>query len=536
MRCRDKRWAWPACDNPCMMTWKCLFLAFVVGCSGGASTSDGSMDTPSDGVVDAFVDAAPDAVRDAGVQLSKMTYVKPSNRGGQFAPVAISGDGNTFVVGASAEASAAMGINGNQQDTSTPFTGAAYVFVRSGSSWVQQAYLKSSSSVTGKRFGWTVSISGDGNTIAVASIFESSVAGDSGAVYVFTRTGSAWTEQAMLKASNPETYDGFANSLALSTDGQTLIVGANGEDSASNMINGDQSDNSAPHAGAAYVFVRNANVWTIQAYLKASNARAAAGFGRSVATAGNGNVVVVGSQGESSAATGVDGAQTFSGGAQASGAAYVFTRTNTTWAQTAYIKASNTRASTHFGWAVALSSDATTLAVGAPQEASAASGIDGDQSSVTAPSSGAVYVFARSGGTWVQQAYAKASNPDTGDFFAEAIALSADGSRLIVGAAEEDGGSSALNGNQQDNSVDGSGAAYVFGRSGSTWTQLVYAKAINPGNSDSFGSSPDGHDIAVSGDGSLFAIGAMFETGSGTGVGSVPDDLGPGSGAVYLLE
>lgn len=518
------------------MTYRCFPFALVAACNGGSLVADSGVDAASDAVVDSIADAVPDAVPDAGVQLSKMTYVKASNRGGHFSAVGISGDGNTFVVGAPSEASAAVGVNGNQQDTSAVFSGAAYVFVRSGSSWVQQAYLKDSSTRTGESFGHTVAISGDGNTIAVTCGSDSSVVGASGAVYVFARTGATWTEQALLKASNAGTYDTFGGSLALSSDGQTLVAGALSEDSASNTINGDQADNSAASAGAAYVYVRNGTQWTQQAYLKASNAGAYSHFGRSVAIAGDGNVVVVGAQGEFSAALGVDGNQALGPRASESGAAYVFTRTNTTWAQTSYLKASNTKAGMHFGWAVAVSSDATTLAVGATRESSASSGIDGDQSSVAAPSSGAVYVFARSGATWVQQAYVKSSNPDSGDFFAEAIALSAAGSRLVVGAAEEDSAATGLDGNQQDNSVDGSGAAYVFDRSGAVWTQTIYAKAINPDVADSFGSSTGGLDIAVSGNGALVAVGAMFEAGSGTGVGAVPDNLSSDSGAVYLID
>lgn len=518
------------------MTYWCFLFALVAACNGGSLVADGGVDAASDAVSDSLADAAADAVPDGGVQLSKMTYVKASNRGGHFSAVAVSGDGNTFVVGAPAEASAAVGVNGNQQDTSAVFSGAAYVFVRSGASWVQQAYLKDSSTRTGENFGHTVSISGDGNTIAVTCGSDSSVVGGSGGVYVFARTGTTWTEQALLKASNPGIYDRFGGSLALSSDGQTLVAGASSEDSASNTINGDQADNSAGSAGAAYVYVRNGTQWTQQAYLKASNAGSFSEFGRSVAIAGDGNVVVVGAHGEFSAAIGVDGNQALGPRASESGAAYVFTRTNMTWAQSSYLKASNTKAGMQFGGAVALSSDATTLAVGAASESSASSGIDGDQSSVAAPFSGAVYVFARSGATWVQQAYVKSSNPGGGDVFGEAIALSATGNRLVVGAAEEDGAAAGLNGNQQDDSVYGSGAAYVFDRSGAVWAQVVYAKAINPDVDDSFGSSTGGLDIAVSGNGGLVAVGAMFEAGSGTGIGSVPDNLGSDRGAVYLID
>src|SRR6266705_2462246 len=99
----------------------------------------------------------------------------------------------------------------------------------------------------------------------------------------------------------------------------------------------------------------------------------------------------------------------------------------------AYVKASNTGAADDFGFAVALSSDGNTLAVGAPGEASA--GIETDNS---APSAGAVYVYTRSGTTWTQRAYIKASNPGAGDQFGTSVALSSDGITLAVGAPGED--------------------------------------------------------------------------------------------------
>ena len=97
-----------------------------------------------------------------------------------------------------------------------------------------------------------------------------------GAVYVFVRQGSTWTQQAYLKASNAGANDLFGGSVALS--GDTLAVGAYGEASAATAVNGNQADNTTVSAGAVYVFVRQGSTWTQQAYLKASNAGA---YGRS---------------------------------------------------------------------------------------------------------------------------------------------------------------------------------------------------------------------------------------------------------------
>ena len=182
--------------------------------------------------------------------------------------------------------------------------------------------------------------------------------------------------------------------------------------------------------------------------------------------------------GKRAAATGVTRDQRDESIPQA-GAVYVFTRMGTTWTQQAYIKASNTgEAGTEerfgdgdqFGVSIALSDDGRTLAVGAISEDSNAAGINGDQANNSATSAGAVYVFARSGNTWAQQAYVKAANPDPGDLFGYSVALSADGNTMAVGSYDEGGSSRTING-PVDNMRRGAGAVYVFTRTGGTWAQ-----------------------------------------------------------------
>ena len=143
--------------------------------------------------------------------------------------------------------------------------------------------------------------------------------------------------------------------------------------------------------------------------------------------------------------------------------------------QTAYLKASNTAQFDEFGGAVAVSGN--TVVVGALGEFSSATGVNGDQSDNSAPDSGAAYVFVRTGSTWSQQAYLKASNTDASDFFGLSVALSGD--TLVVGATLEDSSATGVNGNQSDNSALNSGAAYVFVRTGTTWSQQAYLKASN---------------------------------------------------------
>ena len=334
-------------------------------------------------------------------------------------------------------------------------------------------YFKASTSDAGDRFGGTVSLSTDGNTLAVGTTSEDSNAtginGDqsdnsasrSGAAYVFVRSGTSWSQQAYIKASNTGTSDQFGGSLSLSGDGNTLVVGASGEDSNATGINGDQSNNSASDAGAAYVYVRSGTSWSQQAYVKAGNAEAGDSFGRSLSLSVAGNTLAVGATSEDSNATGINGDES-DNSAFVAGAVYVYTRSGITWSQQAYVKASNTEAIDRFGTAVSLSADGNTLAVGANVEDSNATGINGDQSDNSASGSGAAYVFVRSGAMWSQQAYAKASNTGGDDQFGRAVGLSADGNTLAVGANDESSNATGVGGDQTDNSANSSGAVYVY--------------------------------------------------------------------------
>jgi uncharacterized repeat protein (TIGR02543 family) len=351
------------------------------------------------------------------------------------------------VIGAKEEDSSATGVNGNQADNSADAAGAAYVFVRTGAVWSQQAYLKASNAEGRDEFGSSVAV--DGDTVVVGADGEDSNAvvvngnqadnssSGSGAAYVFVRSETTWSQQAYLKASYNQA--GIGNSIAVS--GDTIVAGTPGEDNLS---------------GAAYVFVRNATIWSQQAHIMASNAEAGDRFGGSVAVSGD--TIAVGAYNEKSSATGVNGNQA-DNSASFAGAAYVFVRNGATWSQQAYLKASNTDfVGDMFGRSVAVSGD--TVVVGAYGEASNATGVNGNQADNSASSSGAAYVFVRTGAVWSQQAYLKASNTEAGDLFGMAVAVS--GGTVVVGAYYEDSNATEVNGNQNNNLAGDSGAAYVF--------------------------------------------------------------------------
>ena len=327
-------------------------------------------------------------------------------------------------------------------------SGEAFVYRRSGSSWSLEDILSPPAPAFVGTAGTDVALSG--NTIVLGAPGE---AGAAGQAHVYVRSGSTWSFQATLAASNADPGDFFGQSVAIS--GNTIVVGAPFEASDADGIGGTQGSNTAPNAGAAYVFTRSGTSWSQQAYLKASVSDAMDMFGW--ATTIDGETIVVGAHFEQSTATGVNGDDT-NNGFPGAGAAYVFTRTGSTWSQQAYLKASNTGFADQFGFALALRGD--TLLVGAPTEESNATGINGDENDNSVPQTGAAYVFDRVGTTWSQRSYLKATNPDPQDTFGLYLALSE--GFAIVGAPGEDSAASGINGNDADNSLEDSGAAYTY--------------------------------------------------------------------------
>lgn len=329
----------------------------------------------------------------SGSNWIQQDYLKAPNTGGGDGfgfSVALSDDGSTLVAGVPWDDGSA---SGGPTDNSVDAAGAVYVFSRSGDNWGQPIYLKAFNAEADDRFGYSVALSDDGNTLAVGARGESSngsggpgdnSASEAGAVYVFSRSGGNWGQSIYLKASNAEAKDRFGFSVALSDDGSTLVAGA---------IKGDGPDNSANAAGAAYVFSRSGGSWTEQSYVNASNAETNDWFGHSVALSSDGNILAVGARNESSNGSGGPGDNSASG----AGAVYVFSRSGGNWIEQSYVKAFNAGAEDGFGRSVALSSDGNTLAVGADEEDSNATGIstgiDAAGTNNDANGAGAVYLY-----------------------------------------------------------------------------------------------------------------------------------------------
>jgi hypothetical protein len=309
-------------------------------------------------------------------------------------------------------------------------SGSVYVFTRFGTNWSQQTKFTAADSGAGDEFGGQVALDGDIAVIGARHDDDKGV--DSGSAYVFTRSGTAWSHQAKLTASDGAAGDEFGYSVAIS--GDTAVIGAPRDD--------DKSDDS----GSAYVFTRSGSTWSQQAKLDATDGAAGDVFGISVAISGD---------------TVVIGADLADEKGSNSGAAYVFSRSGNTWSQHVKLTADDGAAGDLFGIRVTLSGD--TAVIGAARDDD-----KGDES-------GAAYVFIRSGIEWVQQAKLSATDGVANDRFGTRVAIY--GNTAVIGAILGDATSNK------------SGSAYVFTRSGSSgsWSEQAKLAASDGAADDVFG-------------------------------------------------
>lgn len=487
--------------------------------------------------------------RIATIGFAKAAVVDAGDRFGHS--VALSDDGTVLAVGAVGEDGGFGGVNAPATDNSAANAGAVLVFrLQPGEQpgqparWQQEAVLKASHPDEDDIFGSDLALSGDGRTLVVGAHLEDgngrgsngdpsdNSAENSGAAYVFSWNAGVWQQTAYLKAPNSDPSDVFAFGVAIDADGDTLAMGAFGEDGASSGVDGNAGSNGAGTAGAAYVFAKEGDTWVPQGYFKRfpSNPGTGAQMGRSIALSADGNTLAVGASFESSDAVGIDGSGS-EPGLNASGAVYVFRRSGVSWSEDAFIKASNPGQADFFGGRIALSGDGLTLVVGAHTEDSAARGVDGDQEDDSAEDAGAAYVFSRSSGRWQQEAYLKASNGEAGDRFGRALAVTASGSMIAVGAPNEDGGLGGVGADQNDNSAADAGAIYLFERVAGAWAQTRYIKASVAALGDGFGGR-----LALDALGDALAVGAEFNDIGQSGVGSAAAANGSvsDSGALFL--
>ena len=393
--------------------------------------------------------------------------------GSDYLGRSVSLDGDTAVVGA-----AGSDVGGAESQ------GAAYVFVRSGDAWTQQAKLTAPDGAAGDEFGFAAAIAGD--TIVVGARF-AAIDGINGhgAAYVFVRSGDTWTQQAKLAADDGAAYDEAGFSVAIDAD--TVLVGAP-------FANGSQ--------GKAYVFTRVGTDWTPEATLVADDGAASDRFGLALAV--EGDTVIAGSP---SAEIGANGYQ---------GAAYVFARNAGTWSQQTKLTGSDSAAFDEFGVSVAL--DAGTAIVGA------------HYADVVFAGQGAAYAFVHDGDVWSEQGKLVSDDAFFGDEFGFSVALSGD--TAAVGALFADAGG-----------TENEGEAYIFSRTGGTWTQAakLFPDTATEGGEFGIGVSVDG-DTAIVGaesapvDGEFRGAAYVFSSASTTPVpaaqvspGSLAFSLAPGT-------
>jgi MYXO-CTERM domain-containing protein len=352
------------------------------------------------------------------------------------------------------------------------YQGAAYVFVKVGSKWVQQAELTvggSGSEIT--MYGAAVSVDGD---VAVVGSPGDPFSGPApGVAYVFERSGGQWTQTAALQASDAGPQDQLGASVSVS--GGMVVVGAPGRQVGSNA-----------QAGAAYVFARSGSTWSQQAEIGPSDGVAGDTFGAAVSLSG------------STAIIGAPSSPVMLDSSVGNGAAYVFSQSGAAWVQQAKFHAFDGTEGDAFGAAVSLDGD--TAIVGAPNHRIS-----------EFVQSGGAYFFAESGSTWSQQAEIGPSDGMTSDAFGTSVSLS--GGTALIGAPQM---------NRISPSVPG--AAYVFTESGTTWSQEDELSPSDGAPGDWFGTA-----VALSG--STVIVGASRHAvlgGTGVGVAYVYDtSVGP---------
>jgi hypothetical protein len=381
-----------------------------------------------------------------GLKLTGKEEEGPGNFG---TSVAVSADGNTAIVGGPSDE-----IKGKEM-----LVGAAWVFTRSGSVWTQQGPKLRGEPPNGEaQFGISVAISADGNTALIGGITADIEKATLGAAWVFIRSGSTWSQQGPELTGSDETGGGrFGRSVALSPDGNRALIGGN-------FDNGQR--------GAIWAFARTGSKWEQQgSKITALGELGEAQFGVSLAISADGNTAIVGGP--------------FDEGVKGSfkGAVWVYSRSGSSWSQQGpKLTGSAISDSSELGTSVALSADGNTALAGAP----------GDGASGTA------VPFVRSGVSWSQQAPPLTPNDATsGAAFGSAVALSADGGTAVIGGVMD-----------KDATVP-TGAAWEFTRSGSTWTQQG-PKLLGAGE---LPESEFGAAVALSSDGRTALIGGPVDNG-----------------------
>lgn len=388
-------------------------------------------------------------------QQAELTHAMSGNSSAYGLALALSDNGNTLAISHYGEHSAASGIGGlqtysncNDGDAENDVncldnSGAVFVYSRdSGGSWSEQAYIKADAPDEKGNFGRSIALDASGDVLAVGA----SGYGNNrvGAVYLFNRTDNDWSQTDIIIGQNNVRQLGY--SVALSADGTRLAAAESPNVSSS-----------------VYVFALQTGNWVEQQKFSPPAVGITGDFGTALALSDDGNTLAIADHTEKCVISHIDNPAADSCAINESyaGAVHIY-QYNSDWERQAYIKPSNMDGGDYFGQGVSLSADGNLLAVGAPREAGNGYGFEADPNNNDNYRAGAAYLFKREQGQWQQSAYLKAPNNEPDDQFGFSVALSADGSLLMVGARGEDGDGSNMTSDQSTNTQYGSGAFYLY--------------------------------------------------------------------------
>lgn len=336
----------------------------------------------------------------------------------------------------------------------------------------EQAILSPSDRAASDQFGYSVDISSDGTRVVVGAAAATIGSFTScGKAYIFTRSGNSWTQEAVLSASDKVNSAVFGVSVAMDSTGTRVVIGASS--AVKNSIN----------SGAIYVYVRSGTTWTEEVSLVSSNITAGDQFGRQVSINSDGSRILASSW------------MADPGNLTSAGAAYIYLRSGTTWTEEAILTASDKAAGDNFGSKVQISKDGTRAVIAA---------YFGDPSGLN--NAGKAYVYVRSGTTWTEEAILTASDKAAGDNFGQSVSINSNGTRIAVGAHLAD-----------PSGLNNAGKAYIFSRSGTTWTEESILTTATKAENDQFGFS-----LSIASDASFVACASFLSEVSGyTDNGSV---------------
>ena len=357
------------------------------------------------------------------------------------------------------------------ETTSGSESGAAYIVKKNGASWANEATLKASDPQASAQFGRGVALNEDGTYAAVGAWAHDTNAGASGAahgkVYIFTRSGSTWSQQTSFVSQNDTAEFRFGWRVRLDATATRVFISSRYD-----------SSNSGGYAeGAVYVYKRTGSSWAYEARLNASDGAAWHTFGYDIATNSAGDYLVATAPSLSSSA----------------GAVYVFTRSGTTWTQQVKLtEPGGATSNNRFGASIDINNDASYMVIGA------------DQAPYSGNNYGKIYVYTRSGTSWTNQAgFQPSSGATGGDYNGYHVRINDSGTHVATTAVRW-------------TNTNFTGRAIIYKRTGSSWAQAKVLSGGNTGTGDYFGEG-----LAMDASGRYVAVGAPRDDTSQNNVGTV---------------